>query len=70
MWKITVAIAFAAVLSPFASETAFARKVLRQNEVQDLVSGKTVVWSKGGIYFSPDGLAAWVWKGKSRTGIL
>ena len=68
IWRITAAIAFVAVLSQFASETVFAARILEQEEVQDLITGKTEVWSKGGIYFSPDGLFLIRWERRNTTG--
>jgi len=68
IWGITAAIAFVAVLSQFASETVFAARILDQEEVQDLITDKTEVWSKGGIYFSPDGLFLIRWKERNTTG--
>jgi uncharacterized protein YaiI (UPF0178 family) len=68
IWRITAVIAFVAVLSQFASETVFAARILDQEEVQDLITDKTEVWSKGGIYFSPDGLFLIRWEARNTTG--
>ena len=69
IWKITTIVAVVMVFGDLPSKTAYAgSSFLSVEEVKTLLTGKTVIWTKGAGYHVPGGKLRVLWKGQYMHG--